>query len=417
MLKILIVEDEQEKRRMLVETLLEVEGVSLAQLTYTDDALTAKREIAARRFDLLILDINIPPRPDKQTEIGAGLDVMSFVRNNKSAKRPACIIGMTAYDDGAAAAEEVFSSPLWKLVRFSYNELAWQAPLQEAVRYLISTRRPPYANDGHTYHIDLGIIVALEDEELESVLALKGNWKELPVEYDHARYFSGTFSDGDRSVSVVVVAAPKMGMPAAAVTASKMIQSFRPRLLAMSGICAGVRGKVNIGDILIADPCFDWGSGKWLREKPEADLTFRPAPYPWRLDEGLRGIVKRLDREEWLKVIHRDFEGTRVADRPPKLVVEAMASGASVLQSASLMDDVKEQHKNLVGVEMESYAVFTAAEYAAEPRPKCISIKSVCDFGDEDKKDGAHTYAAYTSAQFLFQFALAALGEPSISDV
>lgn len=41
-------------------------------------------------------------------------------------------------------------------------------------------------------------------------------------------------------------------------------------------------------------------------------------------------------------------------------------------------------------------------------------MKSVCDFGDEDKKDGAHSYAAYTSAQFLFQFALAALGERSI---
>ena len=93
------------------------------------------------------------------------------------------------------------------------------------------------------------------------------------------------------------------------------------------------------------------------------------------------------------------------------MLVEAMASGASVLQAASLMDDVKDQHKNLVGVEMETYAVFTAAQYASEPRPKCISIKSVCDFGDEDKKDGAHLYAAYTSARFLYRFAIGALGD------
>ena len=415
MLKILIVEDEMEKRRMLIESILEVEGISLDQLTYVTDALAAKKEIAAQRFDLLILDINIPPRPDKQTEVGAGLDVMSFVRNNKNAKRPACIIGMTAYDEGAEAAEEVFSSPLWKLVRFSYSELSWQAPLQEAVRYLISTRRPPYTNDGHSHHVDLGIVVALEEEELGAVLALEANWEELPVENDHARYFAGNFADGKRSISVVAVAAPKMGMPAAAVTASKLIQSFRPKVLAMAGICAGVRGKVDIGDILIADPCFDWGSGKWQREK-SGQLKFRPAPYPWRLDGGLRGVVKRLDNEELRKGIYREFEGKHVADSPPKVIVEAMASGASVLQAASLMDDVRDQHKNLVGVEMESYAVFTAAEYAAEPRPKCISVKSVCDFGDEDKEDGAHAYAAYTSAQFLFRFALDALTEASIDN-
>lgn len=52
---------------------------------------------------------------------------------------------------------------------------------------------------------------------------------------------------------------------------------------------------------------------------------------------------------------------------PPQVIIDAMASGASVLQSTALMDDVREQHKNLVGIEMESYAVFTAAQYAADP--------------------------------------------------
>lgn len=55
---------------------------------------------------------------------------------------------------------------------------------------------------------------------------------------------------------------------------------------------------------------------------------------------------------------------------------------------------------------MESYAVFTAAEYSSEPRPRCIAIKSVCDFGDEDKCDDAHAYAAHNSANFLYQFAI-----------
>ncbi len=70
------------------------------------------------------------------------------------------------------------------------------------------------------------------------------------------------------------------------------------------------------------------------------------------------------------------------------------------------MHDVQEQHKNLIGVEMETYAIFNAAENSSEPRPKYISFKSVCDFGDERKVDDAHNYACFTSAQFLFHFIL-----------
>ena len=78
------------------------------------------------------------------------------------------------------------------------------------------------------------------------------------------------------------------------------------------------------------------------------------------------------------------------------------------------MKDVREQHKNLVGIEMESYAVFTAVEYSSEPRPKCISIKSVCDFGDESKSDIAHAYAAHTSSNFLYEFAITSLVEVQV---
>ena len=30
----------------------------------------------------------------------------------------------------------------------------------------------------------------------------------------------------------------------------------------MTGICAGIEGKVNMGDIIIAERIFDYGSGK-----------------------------------------------------------------------------------------------------------------------------------------------------------
>ncbi|SAK92946.1 5'-methylthioadenosine/S-adenosylhomocysteine nucleosidase [Caballeronia catudaia] len=412
MLKILIVEDEHEKRRLIASAVLGTPGINEGDVEYAADVTGAKRAIRRTRFDLVILDINLPEKPDAFATPGAGLQVVSFIKNNNAAKAPSYLVGMTAYDESANVASDEFASPLWKLVRFSYTENGWKQSLELALEYLVQKHRPPYVSDGKTYHTDLAIFTAL-DEELEAILALNGNWREEAVAHDHARYFVGTFPSDVRPVRVVAVAAPRMGMPPAAVTAAKLISTFRPRTLAITGICAGVRGKTEVGDILIADPCFDWGSGKWVREEATSELRFRPAPYQWRLDERLRAGARAVATAGLMGQIHQRYEDAK-PDSAPRVIVDAMASGASVLQAAQLVDDVRDQHKNLVGVEMESYAVFTAAEYASEPRPACIAIKSVCDFGDETKADEAHAYASHTSAQFLYAFATEFLSNEDI---
>ncbi|WP_194713359.1 phosphorylase family protein [Noviherbaspirillum soli] len=405
MIKILIVEDEFEKRRLLVETLLQVNLISINDIEHASDVFAAKKLIQRTRYDLVILDLNIPARADKLPEVGAGLDILRFVRLNHSAISPRYIVGMSAYDDAMVAAKDDFALSLWKLLKFSHTDLSWQSPLKQSVEYLIEQNRPPYPNDGRTYHTDLGIVVALEGEELEGLKSIHANWQQVSVPYDHSRYIRGTFNNGQREIDVVAVAAAKMGMPPAAVVASKLIHNFRPRYLAIVGICAGVRGKTNLGDILIADPCFDWGSGKWVRDADTTKLRFRPAPYPWRLDEALRSAAVQVSEIPGvIDKIYDSFEGVRPPNRPA-VKIDAMASGGSVLQATELMDDVRDQHKNLVGVEMESYAVFTAAEYAADPRPECISIKAVCDFGDDEKSDDYHTFAAHASAHFLHELA------------
>lgn len=411
MLKVLIVDDDHEKRRIVAKTALSVPGLNSDSLEYATDVVSAKKAIKKTRFDLVILDINLPRTADSAIEIGAGIDVLRFIKNNNNAKPPAYLVGMTAFDDAADAAAAEFSSPLWKLVRFSFSDESWQIQLREALAYLISSKRPPFISDGTNYHMDLGIFTAL-DEELKSILALDANWEKISVPHDHGEYYQGCFDGPNGSLQVVVTVAPHMGMPSAAVSASKLIHNFRPRYLAITGICAGVRGKAQLGDILIADPCFDWGSGKWVAVTSQ-ELKFRPAAYQWRLDDALRAMARETANTSALEKIHTNYQNAK-PKTPPKVIIDAMASGASVLQSTALMDDVREQHKNLVGIEMESYAVFTAAQYAADPRPKCISIKSVCDFGDEHKADDAHHYAAYTSATFLFELARSHLKEAEI---
>jgi nucleoside phosphorylase len=81
-----------------------------------------------------------------------------------------------------------------------------------------------------------------------------------------------------------------------------------------------------------------------------------------------------------------------------------MASGAAVLADGSTVERIKQQHRELLGIEMEAYGVFAASEEAAEPRPTVFAMKSVVDFGDATKDDRFQKYGAYTSAQTLRYF-------------
>lgn len=405
MLSILIVEDEVNKRSALCDAIREFDAGLLDATESVTDVHAARKILKRKKFDLLILDINIPCRMEEKVRIGGGLEVLQFIRDNDAAIPPTAIIGMTAYDEGIIAAGDDVTSPIWKLIKFSLDDRSWCQVLHNALRYLVKTKRPPFFNDGNSYHVDLGIVVAL-DEELKPILNTPSDWKEVVVPHDITKYWIGNFKRDTKQLSVVACCAPMMGMPTASVLATKLISAFRPKYLAMAGICAGVKDKSDFGDIVIADPCFDWGSGKWREVENSDRLEFKPAAYQWRLDTELRARIDALGKDtELLAKIRKDYDGDR-PERAPKVLIDAMASGGSVLQAKLLMEDVREQHKNLVGVDMEVYAVFTAAAYSATPRPYCFTMKSVCDFGDGDKNNKFHAYAAHCSALFLYEFAL-----------
>ncbi|WP_271593325.1 phosphorylase family protein [Bradyrhizobium sp. CCBAU 65884] len=201
-----------------------------------------------------------------------------------------------------------------------------------------------------------------------------------------------------------VVAAPNKGMPLTAVTASKMIAAFRPKYLAMAGICAGIAGRVRLGDAIFADPSWDWGSGKIVESASKQQL--QSAPYQHRLDESLRLKAHDFRRDVGLLAqIRAKWQGPK-PDTEIAVHVGAVASGATVLQSARKMKELIDSHKDLRGIEMEIYAALCAAEYAANPKPSPFAVKSVCDFGDKNKSDSFQDYAAFVSANVLFEFAL-----------
>lgn len=85
----------------------------------------------------------------------------------------------------------------------------------------------------------------------------------------------------------------------------------------------------------------------------------------------------------------------------PKIVIGPVAPGSAVLADGEVINEIKVQHRGLVGVEMEIYGMYAAAHRASNPQPQPFALKAVCDFADSGKDDDYQQYAAYTSANVL----------------
>lgn len=401
-MRVLIVEDSAEKLQQISACVFE-SGVPEDALRIAGSVVDAKRALAEAGFDLLILDINLPTRADQSPQKDGGLEILRWLKAKGSAHRPAYIVGTTAYDDAYRSALSEFDNLIWNVIPFSFGNNAWRPRLGNAIATIKQQLVPPFVSDGVTYRIELGVVTALESE-LAAVRDTSTNWERIPVRNDEGLYFSGTFQDGESKVEFVATCAADKGLPGAAVATTKLIDAFHPRYVAMTGICAGVKGKVGMGDILVADPTWDWGSGKFKQRGGVEE--FHPASYQMRLDEGLRNRVLSLkSNSSWLADTKAAFKGD-VPVAPLGVHVGAVASGASVLQSSEAVKRLIAQHKDLIGVEMEIFSLMFACHTASLPRPKAIAVKSVCDFGDRKKNNKYQPYAAYTSASALRKLVL-----------
>lgn len=135
--------------------------------------------------------------------------------------------------------------------------------------------------------VDVLLVCALKDE-YDQVLAvsddpLRSGWIE------HIGPRGWTVADGSfatktgRPLSIRATWATHMGREQAQAVASALIQAHPARCLAMSGICAGRRGKINLGDVIFADRLWSYDAGKIEKEDGKDRfygdiLQFRPAP-------------------------------------------------------------------------------------------------------------------------------------------
>ena len=303
---------------------------------------------------------------------------------------------------------EVFEEHTFDAIQ-GFSDLARELPpsIREDFRTVLKENKLSgnLSDNNAELDFDVGIVCARRVDELRPVLDLMVDRTDISSDregrQDAFTFHEGWFRKSDQSLRVVAAAQHVMGMSDCASLCTKIVLRYRPRFLVMTGVAGGRSGKVNIGDIIIAEEVFNYQAGKYT------EAGFEPACTPLRLDVGLHS--RFADREQaFAAEIAERWTDPHV--RVPRIHIAPMACGAGIVDLRGAMEAITDLNRNVVAVDMESYSVYRACELArpheGNPQTHPVVIKGIMDL-TEEKSDAAKPFAAFASAQYLYHFALA----------
>lgn len=261
----------------------------------------------------------------------------------------------------------------------------WQPDADEFILQEVLDQRNPAATMLPLY--DLYDAIPAERADILVVTA-------LTKEYEAVVQALGLHPVGESTVRtevdgwlVTVRNLNEMGSVGAALGTRGAMLRTKAAHVVLVGICAGIPGKVEIGDVVLPRTVIYFESGKVSTGRFSRRGRLESADDQRHCDPGVLGRAALCTpplRKEGITLYASD---------------DVMACGEKVVASKWFRDNqIRFRHRKISAIDMESYGV---ARAAAEVKRKLTVIKGVCDMADHRKNDGAHTLAAENAANVL----------------
>lgn len=204
----------------------------------------------------------------------------------------------------------------------------------------------------------------------------------------------------DFAIVIAIFRQNNMGLVSASMTATFALNKFNPKLLLMCGVCAGVKDKANLGDLIIFSPVFDYGSGKYH------DGNFFPDYRQHHIDSHVRPIVEEMKCDINLKREIKDAWENTTGKPTTELDIHIYpgGSGAAVITDENVIKNIRDHQRTLGAIDMESYAIAEVANEALTREIPWLVVKGVQDFASPLKNDQYREYSAFVSATFVEKF-------------
>lgn len=385
---VLLVEDNRQKVAAIKRELRKL-GIAESDIEVAPDAAAARKALTANRYELLLLDLILPARPNADATAEVGLELLRMIVEDGDLPAPQRIVGTTSSNDAFSAAEEEFRRLTQTILLIDLGAHEWKESLKYLVDQIASAK-----SRAADYLVDVCFLAALRTPEYTAVVDLTDSWgPERPSDHGPMiRCGSMTLGGGPRKI--LAAHCSQMGPVTAALTTQALIHEFRPRVIVMTGICGGIDDKLRLGDVVLADRSWDWQSGKW-----SADGSFEPAPEQFAATQALLQAAQAESHN--LAGFCAGYNG----EKPEKssLHVGPMVSGSAVVAQASMHQLFKRQHRKALAVDMECFGLYNACHSVSAPRPAVVCLKTVSDLANRDKGDDYQAYGSHVSAKLAYR--------------
>ena len=249
--------------------------------------------------------------------------------------------------------------------------------------------------------VDVVLILAVPDEK-EMAYKVFGA-KDENVKYDPTYNFFYNMVT-IRNYNMAIVTLPDMGMVNASIFTTISILAFKPRLVVMTGICAGKKGDVNLSDIVIPTSVFDYSRAK---VNPDGN-KYRPDHQS--LSSAINGYIQNTVNKTLLNSLRTGFVFGDYPNKDINLVRDPMATGTWVVNDAKVFDDISDKiRSDCKSLDMEAYAVALSSKTL---ETDWLIIKSVQDYANGSKSEDeiqTRKFSAYSSAKLLEEILLGLL--------
>ncbi|EGN74537.1 nucleoside phosphorylase [Idiomarina sp. A28L] len=370
-MNILLIEDDKKKRKaikgFLIKSGVEDRNIICAE-NMTDFTARISMDIS-----LFIIDFKLPNFDDGAATQNGRAILESII---KAGKQDALLLAISSYPNDFPELRELYESHGCILADFA-NKDSWQSTLDHLLIQLKKNIR-----------FEFLVFCALQEERNPYAALITGkNIVRAGVDcYDIEL-------DGKKGTVILL---PNMGLVNAAVYAGLCIERYRPQIVGMSGICGGFEKNAVKGQLLISSMVYEYQSGKWASD------GFKHEPYQVATDHlTLTKLSALANEDNLLSELEYGFNGPR-PPVPKNPEVAVFTSGSAVIADKHFLEEIKNIHRKVGGLDMEIFALQRAAELS-ECKPKCICAKTVVDLCDEDKNDDLHAYGSYISAKFMIK--------------
>lgn len=378
---ILILEDIPTKSKEIRECILQTHQD--AEIFEAADWESYLRVINSRKFDLIIADLVVPRGKGETKTIDVAQMLVDDAMDPKCPNVYTPVVALTQY--GNIEIFENLNSN--KIIVLSYTDNSnWRESLSDII--IEKTPAPNY---------DFIVICALTKEA--------EGFKEAGYDVGNTKIISGLECQAItiNNQKGLIVTCPRMGLVTASIISTKALEYFRPKLICMSGICAGIEKKVDIYDVVIPEIIHQHDFGKWGKD------GFEPEAYSVQLKNSTRTKIRQLINSDRFLHTIKDGLNPKRSEFPssseyvsPNVILAPASSGSAVIADESMNEIVKKQHRKMTAFEMESFSVYESARLA-EFDVDYFSAKCVVDDGGILKSDNYHRLACIISAKTVYE--------------